>query len=326
MKHFAILCLGVALLAACRKDDVIVCEPATAATFADLKAAAPAVQTFTFDLAQAQSIRASGGATVAFGANAYILPNGNVATGQAQLRLREIYTVPDMILTNMPTTAAYSRQVLVSGGEFNIQVWQGTARLRLAPVSATGVVQRLTLISPVPTAGLDTTRMLLWQQPTPNASAVVIRDSSGWLLATNPNSTAAIVPIRVPSTAGYHTAALPLDSISNWNIDQLWHAYQNKPSGTIGVEVPGITAVVTRVFIRPVGFNGTARGFLNYSSTTRWNFLLPYGADVVIVVLQERGGQLYYGTQRLTTAANTVVTPTLEALSAAEIVRRIRLL
>ena len=43
-------------------------------------------------------------------------------------------------------------------------------------------------------------------------------------------------------------------------------------------------------------------------------------------MLQERGGQLYYGSQRLTTAANTVVTPTLEALSAAEIVRRIRLL
>ena len=322
MKHFAILCLGVALLAACRKDDVTVCEPATTPNFSDLKAAAPTLQTFSFDLAQAQSIRASGGATVAFGASAYILPNGRVATGQAQLRLREIYTVPDMILANMPTTAAYSRQVLISGGEFNIEVWQGTTRLRLAPVSAAGVAQRLTLTSPVLAASRDTTQMLLWKQPA-NSS---IRDSSGWLLATNPNSPGASAPIRVPAAAGYYTAALPLDSISNWNIDKLWQAYQNKPAGIIGVEVPGVAAAVTRVFFRPVGLNGMARGFLNNSSTTRWNCFLPYGADVIAVVLQERGGQLYYGTQRLTTAANTVVTPTLEALSAAEIVRRIRLL
>ena len=325
MKHFAILCLGLALLAACRKDDIIVCETPVGASFADLKAAAPAVQTFTFDLGQAQSIRTSSGATVAFGASAYLLPNGNVAMGQAQLRLREIYTVPDMILANMPTAAAYSRQVLISGGEFNIQVWQGTARLRLAPVSATGVVQRLTLTSPVPPAGLDTTRMMLWKQPA-NASAGTARDSSGWLLATNPNGPAASVPIRVPATAGYYTAALPLDSISNWNIDQFWHVYSSSPKGIIGVELPGSTATVTRVFFRPVGFNGVARGYLNYPSPTRWNCYLPYGVDVIAVVLQERDGQLYYGTQRLTTAANAVVTPTLEALSAAEIARRIRLL
>ena len=326
MKHFAILCLGVALLTACRKDDVIVCEPAATATFADLKAAAPTVQTFPFDLARAQSFRTSRGATVAFSASAYTLPNGNVATGQAQLRLREIYTVPDMILANMPTTAAFSRQVLISGGEFNIQVWQGSVRLRLAPVSATGVGQRLILTSPVPTAGLDTTQMLLWQQPAPNSSVVTIRDSSGWLLAVNPNGPAAAGPIRVPSTAGYYTAALPLDSISNWNIDQLWHAYRTKPSGIIRVEVPGITAAVTRVFLQPVGFNGLARAYLEHSSPTRWYCRLPFGAEVVAVVLQERAGQLYYGTQRLTTAATTVATPTLEALSAAEIVRRIRLL
>lgn len=325
MKHFAILCLGMALLAACRKDDIIVCENPVAALFADLKPATPAVQTFTFDLGQAQSIRTSGGASVTFGANAYLLPNGNVATGQAQLRLREIYTVADMILANMPTTALYSRQVLISGGEFNIQVWQGTARLRLTSVSATGVVQRLTLTSPVPPAGLDTTRMMLWKQPA-NAFTSTGRDSLGWLLASYPNGTSASSPIRVPATAGYYTATIPLDSISNWNIDQLWHAYQNSTVGLIGVEIPTSTATVTRVFFRPTGFNGVARANLSNASATRWHCYLPYGADMVVVVLQERDGQLYYGTQHLTTAANAVATPPLEALSATEIARRIRLL
>ncbi len=70
-----------------------------------------------------------------------------MATGQGQLRLREIYTVPDMILTNMPTTAAYSRQVLISGGEFNIEVWQGTTRLRLTTAANTVVTPTLEALS-----------------------------------------------------------------------------------------------------------------------------------------------------------------------------------
>lgn len=322
MKQLAFLCLGVALLAACRKDDVVVCAPTAAATFADLRAAAPPVQTFSFDLAQAQSLRSRAGATVAFGPNAYLLPNGNVATGQAQLRLREIYTVPDMMLANMPTTAESSRQTLISGGEFTIQVWQGSTRLRLSPVSPAGVIQRLTLTSPVPTAGLDTTQMLLWKQLA-SATSGTSRDSSGWLLLTSPSGAVT----RVPSAAGYYAAALPLDSIGNWNIDQFWHAYASRGTTVIGIETPAsATATVTRVYCRPVGFNGLARGYLSSFSPTRWACYLPVGADVIVVVLQERDGQLYYGTQRLTTASGTLVTPPLTALSAAEIIQRIRLL
>ena len=75
-----------------------------------------------------------------------------------------------------------------------------------------------------------------------------------------------------------------------------------------------------------MGYNGLARGYASNASPTRWSSYLPYGVEVIALVLQERAGLLYYGTQRLTTAAGTVVTPTLEALSAAEIVQRIRLL
>lgn len=324
MKHFALLCVGVALLAACRQaDDVVVCGPTATASFADLRAAAPAVQKFSFNLAQAQSFRTSGGATVAFSANAYLLPNGSVATGQAELRVRELYAVPDMLLADMPTTAQSSRQLLVSGGEFNFQVWQGSTRLRMGNGSPTGVIQRLLLTSPVPAAGLDTTRMLLWKQPA-SSLADMGADSSGWQLLYNTTAatTAPVSPVRVPAVGGHYTAALPLDSVGNWNIDQYWHAYQTAQRGNIGVEVP--TATRTHVYFRPVGFNGLARGFAANTPTTRWNGYLPFGSDVIAVVLQERGGQLYYGTQRITTAANQVISPALEALSAAEIIRRVR--
>lgn len=332
MKHFACVCLGVALLAACRKDDdVVVCAPAIApATFPDLRAAAPAVQTFTFALDQAQSLITKGGATLAFGPSAFILPNGNVATGQAQLRVREIYAVPDMVLANLPTTAASSRQVLISGGEFDIQVWQGSARLRLASISATGVVQRLTLTSPKPTAGLDTTPMLLWQQAAAFPSvAGTIADSSAWMLRMDSTSrvTTVIPATTTPNqpTVSYYRAGLPLDSLSLWNIDQFWHTYSTNSAGQIGVTVPvSSTPTGTRVYFRPVGYNGLAKGFASPASATTWNGYLPYGVEVVAIVLQERDGLLYYGTQRLTTAAGMVVTPALTALSAAEIVQRIR--
>lgn len=333
MKQFAFLCLGVALLAACRKDDVILCTLplANSSVFTDLRAAAPAVQTFTVNLNQAQSFRTRAGATVAFGPNSFVLPNGNVATGQAELRLREIYAVPDMILADMPTTAQSSRQMLVSGGEFNIQVWQGGTRLRMSPISPTGVINRLALTSPVPTAGLDTTRMYLWNQPA-NPLAGTPADSSGWLQAFSPNVTNnSNVPIRVNTTASptsavpYYSVAIPLDSIGNWNIDQFWHAYRSNPYGSIGIEVPTTsTATATRVYLRPVGFNGLARCYMSSTSGTRWSSLMPYGANVVAVVLQERNGQLYYGTQQFNTAARLIVTPTLQALSAADIVQRIR--
>lgn len=327
MKHFAFLCLGVALLAACRKDDlIVVCDPAATNTIADIRAAAPAVQRFTFNLAQAQSFRTSGGATLAFGPSAYILPNGNVATGQAELRVREIYAVPDMVLADMPTTAQSSRQMLVSGGEFNIQVWQGSTRLRMAARSVATSSPTFSLTSPVPTAGLDNTQMALWLKPA-SPFAGTLQDSTGWQLFTTPNPASPIGVnfTYINATAGYYPVSFPLDSISNWNIDQLWRAYQGTGNGQIGIEVPNSsTATTTRAYFRPVGYNGLARCYSSSISATRWSSLMPYGADVIAVVLQERNGQLYYGTQRFNTAANLVVTPTLQALSAADIIQRIR--
>ncbi|GAB3588967.1 hypothetical protein [Hymenobacter daeguensis] len=332
MKKYCLFLLAAVSLLACRKDDEVVClTPAAAATnsFAALRLYTP-FQRYTFDLSQALSLPTAQGARVAFGPNAFVLPNGNVATGQAELRVREIYSVADMMLADMPTTAQVSRQMLVSGGEFTIQVWQGSTRLRMSPVSPTGVVNRLTLTSPVPTAGLDTTRMYLWKQPA-SPLAGTPADSSGWLQVFTPNAANGSNPIRVntttsPATATtpYYSVAIPLDSIGNWNIDQFWSAYRNNPTVSVGVAVPVAAGITTRVYFRPVGYNGLARGFQSAASATFWLASLPSGADVVAVVLQENNGQLYYGTQRFNTAASTIVTPTLQALSAADIIQRIR--
>lgn len=323
MQRFAFFLLALSALAGCRKDDILICPPATTtgpATLAAVMAAAPPVQTLSFDLSQAQTLRTAKGATLAFGAQAFLLPTGTRATGNATLRVREIYEVADMVLANMPTTT-YNGAHLVSGGEFHIQVWQGTTRLRLAPTSPAGAKQYLMLTSPVPTSGLDTTPMQLWQIPATTPLNMALPDSSGWSLAFGaPRITSAPVGSATGSST-FYTTALPLDSIGWWNIDQFWSAYQRNGTGQVAVEVPA-GASETRVYFRPIGFNGLARCVS--TSPTRWASNLPLNADVVAVVLQTRDNQLYYGTQRLTTRASLVVTPPLQALSAAEIVQRIR--
>ena len=319
MKRIFLLLLGAGLLLSCGKDDLLLVtsDAATALTPA-LRSYAPATQTFPFALGQPQTLRTAAGATLSFPANAFRLPDGQtLATGQAELRVREIYTVADMLLANIPTTAD-NGQHLISGGEFSIQAWQGTTRLRLANNPATaGTLGGLTLNSPAPPAGLDTTRMELWQQPA-RTFAPAGPDSSGWRRAVPGR------PTWVASAApGRYAVTIPLDSIALWNIDQFWHAYHNG-TVTTAVEVPA-GATDTRVYFRPVGFNGLARTVAT-PSATRWSCRLPLGAPVVAVVVQIRGSQLYYGTQAVTTQANQVMQPPLEALSEAEIVRRIRLL
>ncbi|MDB5234485.1 MAG: hypothetical protein JWR44_1478 [Hymenobacter sp.] len=317
MKRYALLLLGAGLLLGCQKDDILFVK--TNSALAQLSQTnGPAVQRFVFALNQPQTLRTTAGATLSFPANAFRLPDGRTqATGQAELRVREIYSVADMVLANMPTTA-HNGEHLVSGGEFNIQVWQGSTRLRLGlPAVANGTAPRLLLTSPVPPTGLDTTRMLLWQLPA-NAFAATAPDSSGWSWPAGNGGPTWLAP----PTGGFYSAALPLDSIGWWNIDQFWHAYRTSGTGGVFVEVP-VGATETRVYFRPVGYNGLARCVAT-PSTTRWASNLPIGADVIAVVLQERSGQLYYGTQRLTTQAGLVVSPTLQALSEADIVQRIR--
>jgi hypothetical protein len=188
MKRLSLLLLGAGCLLACRKDDLLfIADDGVPPLTAMLLANAPAVQVFRFALNQPQTLRTAAGATLSFPANAFRLANGQTpAIGQAELWLREIYAVPDMVLASMPTTAA-SGAHLVSGGEFTIQAWQGTIRLRLpATGAATGAVQGgLELTSPVPAAGLDTTRMQLWQLP-PRPFLSLTPDSSGWTTPPRP--------------------------------------------------------------------------------------------------------------------------------------------
>jgi hypothetical protein len=300
---------GLLLAAGCRKDDVVDCAPSISnLSLADFarRNAAP-VQVFPLVLGPTiapQVITTSGGARLNFPATSFLLPNGTPATGTAQVRIREIYSVPEMVLANVPTDIVRRASTLISGGEFNIQVWQNNTRLRLAPQQTVGIE------SAVP-AAQDTTRQYTWRQP----ASVMASDSAGWQFASAQ---------RVQSLPGLYRALLPLDSIGWWNLDQFWHAYYSNPTAQVTIKTTATAPGETHVYLRPVGFNGLARLWPSNSANTEWQKGLPTGADMVAVVLQSNNGQLYYGTQRVTISNGLVISPVLAPVSEADAVRLIR--
>lgn len=297
------------LLAGCRKADVITCDlplaPASSSSLTGFsqRNSVP-VQTFSLALDQAQTLTTSGGARLTFPANSYRLPSGALATGTAQVAVREIYSVPDMVLANMPTTLFSRGQMLVSGGEFYIRTTQNGVRLQLQPAAT------VALQSPVP-ANQDSTQQRVFNRP-----FTAPADTAGWQF-TN------AAPVRLVPPASY-LAALPLDSLSWWNIDQFWHAYTQNPIVSVTVETP--LATETRVYLRPVGFNGLARMVKSNATSTSatWQGNMPAGAPMIAVVVQGTGTQLSYGTERFTTQAGQVIKPAVTAMSEADIVRLIR--
>jgi hypothetical protein len=310
---------GLLLAAGCRKDDVIDCAPATPnSTLKEFtkRNGAPA-QNFILTLgpnAGSQSITTRAGAIITFPSSSFILPNGAAATGTAQVRVREIYSVPDMLLSNMPTQEVGTRRLLISGGEFSIQVWQNGTRLRLATGSPRVVVN-----SPVP-VGAASGQQLVWQQ-----LASIIPDSAAWSQPATRDSVRTITsPNGIPLT---YRMPVPLDSVSWWNIDRLWSLYQNASVGIITVQVPAIPATSTgstQVFLRAAGLNGLARLYPSNTTQTTWLTSMPTGASMKVAVLQSINEQLYFGTQSITTQSGLVVMPTITAVSEADAVRLIQ--
>jgi len=314
------LFLAGLLLASCRKDDLIECYPTTTGVTVPASSASNLslaefsrrngvpMQTFNVVLgAQAQTVTTTGGATITLPANGFLLPNGAAASGAAVLKLREIYTVPDMVLTNMPTNQpGRPGDLLISGGEFNIQVYSNSQRLRLAAGSA------LTMQSPIPTSQ-DTTRQYVWRRPAPLTSAPF--DTTGWTRVSQQ---------QVQQLPGFYRATLAFDSLGWCNIDQYWQRYSSNSRTSLLVNTPANGLSDTRVFLRPVGFNGLGRLYPTNSSGSQWTQSMPPGSEVVVAVLQSIGGQLYYGTQRLVVQANATVTPTLTPVSEATAVQLIR--
>ncbi|MDO7848058.1 hypothetical protein Q5H92_16960 [Hymenobacter sp. M29] len=320
MKRISLLSVATVLLASsCRQEDLVIYTPTATSLAAANGRYAPPVQTFTLNLGQAQTLRTNGGATISFKANSLVLPNNALATGTATLRVRELHSVGDLLLAGMHTDVAYfNNQLLVSAGEYNVQAWQGSTRLRWSSQfvgTAAPAAGLTTLSAPVPTAGLDTTRMFLWALPlAPNAGVRAAADSVGWQPALQGGQSQWAA---VRANGGYYNVNFPLDTISWLNFDQYWRPANNSNWTWAQVRVP-VGATETRVYLRPVGYTSLSRTFAT-ADPTLWRNHLPEGTDTQVIVQQLRDGQLYFGTARYVWRQNSIYTPDLQLRTAAEI-------
>ena len=327
MNRMRLFGLAVVLLASsCRQADLVIYTPTAQSLAAANAPFAPAVQTFSVKLGQAQTLRTSGGATIAFKANSLVLPTNVLATGSATLRVRELRSVGDMLLAGLHTNLPYSSNaLLVSAGVYNVQAWQGSTRLRWSSQfagPASSPASFTTLSTPVPGAGLDTTRMYLWALPlAPNAVANPVADSGGWRRAVQggPNGSGSILP-----SGGFYTVNFPLDTISWLNFDQYWRPANNANWTTAQVRVPA-GAAETRVYLRPAGYTSLSRTFAT-ADPTLWHNHLPEGTDTQVIVEQLRDGHLYFGAARYIWHQNAIYAPALQPHTAAEIAQLVQLL
>jgi hypothetical protein len=310
------------LLAGCRKDDLIDCTPTPVVTppnpptsnlsLADFtrRNGAP-VQYFRFAPNITQTVTTRGGARITLPARYFYLPNGTMASDTCTLRVREIYSVPEMVLADMPTGTTPPQSLLISAGEFSIQAWQDSVRLRADSFLANAL---LGLASPR-VAGQDTTGQLLWQLVTDFRQVPQNRVPNWQTQSSYPS---------VRTTTAFNRASIPLDSLSWWNIDKLWSAYAGASSVAITVEAPVAAVGETRVYVRPVGLNGLVRLAASNGAGTQWQASMPQGGNMQTIVLQSINGQLYFGTQQFTVQSGVVIKPTLTAASEADAVRLIR--
>ncbi|MDO7853772.1 hypothetical protein [Hymenobacter convexus] len=327
MKRISLLSVAIALLASgCRREDLVIYTPTATSLAVAYQPYAPPVQSFSVNLGQGQTFRTSGGATISFKANSLVLPTNTLATGTATLRVQELHSVGELLLAGMHTNVAYfNNQLLVSAGEYRVQAWQGSTRLRWSSQFAgtAGSAPNLTTLSaPVPTAGLDTTRMFLWALPmVQNVGVRAAADSMGWQPAVQGARTAWS---PLPASSGFYNVNFPLDTISWLNFDQYWRPVNNSNWTTAQVRVPA-GATETRVYLRPVGYTSLSRTFAT-ADPTLWQNHLPEGTDTQVIVQQLRDGQLYFGTARYVWRQNSIYTPALQPHTAAEIAQLVQLL
>jgi hypothetical protein len=137
MKKVMTVAILVGLIAAGCKKDVIdeplpnpgnVSNSSLAAFFSNN---APAMQTFTVNAAQYTTVTGQRGTKITVYPNAFLTQANQQVSGNVTLKLQEVYSKKDIILSGASTVA--DGKPLISGGEINLTAWQGNNELKLNP-------------------------------------------------------------------------------------------------------------------------------------------------------------------------------------------------
>jgi len=129
--NITLIALITIFFAACRKDNVPNETVKLSLNDFNAKYAVP-TQSFSGVAGTAFSITGVKGIKIDFPANTFLDAAGNPVTGNVKLTLKEVMSKRDILFSGKMTES--NKQLLVSGGEFQILAFQGTQALKLNPV------------------------------------------------------------------------------------------------------------------------------------------------------------------------------------------------
>lgn len=323
-QFLALLAAGLLLLGGCKKDadlieaDCAVDESGTVASVL-AKYAVP-VQEFVIQPASPNSFVTAANHYVYVPAGLRKINGQALSISPIKVSVREVMKRSEMIFSHTPTVASGQRNLLESGGMFNITFKQDDQQLEFRNNA------RLVISTDLPRALSTTNGMQLF---------VGVPDSStrsqiaSWNQITPSQDTATFImsnaPLGVPGFSVSLGSAIYNNNLRslNWiNCDRFVTAF---PVTRVLIQAtkPTITSQNTEVFLV---FN-TLNSVLQAYPTTGNTFLsyqIPVGYSVTAIVLHKDAGQLYFGKQTATVAANQVFAPTLREVTEAELVAEIQ--
>lgn len=290
-------CTGL-IFTSCKDDSAI-----------DIKLSAPSAAKFKDlqlqalkDLTQTKSFKAQDGITFTSnkGAIVKITPNclhdesNNLVTGDVSLSFVEMYDRGDMVTTNKPVMGRNNngdRTPLVTGGHFNLQVFQGDKELRSGcPFSVS--------LKASHTGGLDNA-MILWKGQIDEEDNLIWDEAGrdGQKNSLNPNAQNAQYDI-FSNTFGWT------------NVDRFYN--DPRPKTQIKVSVPSnYNHTNSGVYLAYEGENNVLAQLDIYDSvdkyfTEHYGFV-PVGLKLHVIFVSESNGSIVYAIKSSTIAANATI-------------------
>jgi hypothetical protein len=307
MKHSLWLVPAVAaglLFASCAKETPENTWPESTASNGALQnfllQHAPPIQQFTFNAASGGFFVGQGGATLLISPNAFVYQNNMPVSGMVTVKLQEVYSKRDMVLTSASTTS--NGLPLISGGEINVTAWQGANELRLVNNNSVFVTI-----------------------PAGNSTPPAMMEFGARALDATTDFAPLNQTVQVaPDSAGSWIYTFALDSLDWTNCD----VYMGYPNPTMfSATVPDIFfGDNCMVFVTSDLSNYAAR-IWEYDSASH-TFLsgyyrLPVGQDFTFTAIGEINGNFYYASQTVTITENIAVSLVPQVISEAQMLQNI---
>lgn len=328
MKNFLAyaLFLALPLFGSCKKDaDLIDCEVENGGILtATLTRHAVPVQQFTVSPGTFSTIRTAAGSTIYVPAS-LVRPDGRPLSGSpVEVQVQEVTKRSEMIFTNTPTISG--GQLLESGGMFNIAFQQDGQQLRL---SRNSLAVRTTGLATLST--INGMQLFLGLSDSVNRTQVGSWIPPNWVLQQD---TSRIFPVQSPNGNGIGFQVNLSPTIYNINLGMLnWVNLDRFVTATtrttvqINVNRSSVSSANTRSFLVFNTLNSVLGAYsTGGTGSTFYANAIPVGQSVTAVVLHQDGTQLYFGKQTASIAANQQFTPTLRAVTEAELTAEINAL